>query len=72
MLGFGFIFSSLPLRLLPVLNCLNVFASKFLVKFMDSLDKPRRQIGRRLGFGFRLRFGFCYRFRLSFDIGLRL
>lgn len=67
----GFIFPGLPLRILQVLNCLNVLAPKFLVKFMDSPDKPRRQIGRRLGFRFWLDLCFWFRFALGVRLVLR-
>jgi hypothetical protein len=40
----GFIFRNLLFRLLPVLNCLNIFTSQFFVEFMDSFDHLRRQI----------------------------
>src|SRR3989304_10350369 len=43
--GFGFRFPNLLLRLLPVLNCPNVFASQLLIEFMDSVDHLRRWTG---------------------------
>ena len=69
-LGSGFIFPNLPLRLLPVLQCWIALADSLLVKFIGTLGDLRRQIGRWLGFDFRLRLSFAL--RRGFQIVLRI
>ena len=51
---------------------MKILAPEFLVEFMDSLDDPRRQIGRFLGLGFRLRLAFGFSLWLGFGFRLKL
>ena len=62
----GFIYSNLPLRLPPVLNCSTVLAASPLIQFIGTLGDLRGQIDRFLTMAFRTRHLIIATFTASF------